>query len=83
MSLDNMVEGLVMAAAGLFRAAATGDPPAWQNVESMDADIRAFYEYNSMHMEPWDAPPAIVLTDGRYAVCTLRPQRPAARPLGA
>ena len=71
MSLDNMVEGLVMGGAGLFRALRLVIPPAWQNVESMDADIRAFYEYNSMHMEPWDGPAGIVLTDGRYAVCTL------------
>src|SRR5574340_19369 len=71
MSLDNMVEGLVMGGAGLFRALRLVIPPAWQNVESMDADIRAFYEYNSMHMEPWDGPAGVVLTDGRYAVCTL------------
>src|SRR5690606_14621862 len=37
----------------------------------MDADRRAFYEYNSMHMEPWDGPAGIVLTDGRHAVCLL------------
>src|SRR5512147_2643330 len=71
MSLDNMVEGLVMGGAGLFRALRLVIPPAWQNVESMDADLRAFYEYNSMHMEPWDGPAGIVLTDGRYAACTL------------
>lgn len=46
-------------------------PPAWQNVETMDADLRAFYEYNSMHMEPWDGPAGVVLTDGRHAVCLL------------
>ena len=71
MSLDNMVEGLVMGGAGLFRALRLVIPPAWQNVESMDADIRAFYEYNSMHMEPWDGPAGVVLTDGRHAVCAL------------
>ena len=37
----------------------------------MDPDLRAFYEYNSMHMEPWDGPAGMVLTDGRYAVCAL------------
>ncbi|NIQ98276.1 MAG: glutamate synthase large subunit, partial [Desulfuromonadales bacterium] len=41
------------------------------NVGDMDPDLRAFYEYNSMHMEPWDGPAGIVLTDGRYAGCTL------------
>ena len=71
MSLDNMVEGLVMGGTGLFRALRLVIPAAWQNVESMDPDIRAFYEYNSMHMEPWDGPAGVVLTDGRYAVCTL------------
>ncbi len=29
-------------------------PPAWQNVETLDADLRAFYEFNSKHMEAWD-----------------------------
>jgi glutamate synthase (NADPH/NADH) large chain len=37
----------------------------------MDADLRAFYEYNSMHMEPWDGPAGIVMTEGRHAVCLL------------
>jgi len=46
-------------------------PPAWQNGDSNDKDLRAFYEFNSMHMEPWDGPAGIVLTDGRYAACIL------------
>ena len=37
----------------------------------MDADLRAFYEYNSMHMEPWDGPAGLVMTDGRHAICML------------
>jgi glutamate synthase (NADPH/NADH) large chain len=36
-----------------------------------DKDLKAFYEFNSMHMEPWDGPAGIVLTDGRYAACLL------------
>ncbi len=40
-------------------------------MESIDPDLRAFYEYHSMHMEPWDGPAGIVLTDGRYACCVL------------
>ena len=70
-SLDNMLEGLVMGGAGLFRAIRLLVPPAWQNVEDMDPDIRAFYEYNSMHMEAWDGPAGLVMTDGRYGVCAL------------
>jgi glutamate synthase (NADPH/NADH) large chain len=69
--LDNMLEVLTMGGMDLFRAMRLLIPPAWQNVEHMDPDLRAFYEYNSMHMEPWDGPAGIVLTDGRYAGCVL------------
>lgn len=71
MSLDNMLEGLLMGGVPLFRAMRLLVPPAWQNVDSTDKDMRAFYEFNSMHMEPWDGPAGIVLTDGRYAGCAL------------
>ncbi len=70
-SLDNMLEALLAGGMDIFRAMRLLVPPAWQNVETMDADLRAFYEYNSMHMEPWDGPAGIVLTDGRHAACTL------------
>jgi glutamate synthase (NADPH/NADH) large chain len=70
-SLDNMLEVLLAGGMDLFRAMRLLIPPAWQNVASMDPDLRAFYEYNSMHMEPWDGPAGIVLTDGRYAACVL------------
>ena len=71
MSLDNMLEGLLMGGISLFRALRLLVPPAWQNVNSIDPDIKAFYEYNSMHMESWDGPAGIVLTNGRYAGCML------------
>lgn len=70
-SLDNMLELLLIGGMELHRAARMLVPPAWQNVEHMDADLKAFYEYNSMHIEPWDGPAGLVVTDGRYAVCTL------------
>ncbi len=70
-SLDNMLEILTLGGMQLHRAIRMLVPPAWQNVEHMDPDLRAFYEYNSMHIEPWDGPAGLVLTDGRYAVCTL------------
>ncbi len=70
-SLDNMLEVLLAGGVDLFRAVRMLVPPAWQNVDTMDPELRAFYEYNSMHMEPWDGPAGIVLTDGRYAVCFL------------
>jgi glutamate synthase (NADPH/NADH) large chain len=70
-SLDNMLEILISGGMDLFRALRMLVPPAWQNVETMDADLRAFYEYNSKHMEAWDGPAGLVITDGRYAVCML------------
>ncbi len=70
-SLDNMLEVLLLGGMDLHRAIRMLVPPAWQNVENMDPDLRAFYEYNSMHIEPWDGPAGLVITDGRYAVCTL------------
>ncbi|WVM91239.1 glutamate synthase central domain-containing protein [Halopseudomonas pachastrellae] len=45
-----MLELLLCGGMDLFRAIRMVVPPAWQNVETMDADLRAFYEYNSMHM---------------------------------
>ncbi len=70
-SLDNMLDVMLQGGMDIFRAMRLLIPPAWQNVDSMDADLRAFYEYHSMHCEPWDGPAGIVLTDGRHAACTL------------
>lgn len=70
-SMDNMLELLVTGGIDMFRALRMMIPPAWQNVETIDADLRAFYEFNSIHMEPWDGPAGVVLTDGRHAVCLL------------
>jgi glutamate synthase (NADPH/NADH) large chain len=46
-------------------------PPAWQTVDGIDPDLRAFYEFYAPHMEPWDGPAGVVLTDGRYVGCAL------------
>ncbi|MGB0360516.1 MAG: glutamate synthase central domain-containing protein, partial [Endozoicomonas sp.] len=70
-SLDNMLEVLVTGGVDLYRAIRMLVPPAWQNVDTMDPNLRAFYEYSSMHMEPWDGPAGLVITDGRNAVCAL------------
>lgn len=70
-SLDNMLDLMLTGGIDMPRALRMLVPPAWQNMEAMDPDIRAFYEYNSMHMEAWDGPAGIVVTDGRYAVCLL------------
>jgi len=70
-SLDNMLEMLVTGGMDLHLAVRTLVPPAWQNVEDRNPDHRALYDYLSMHQEPWDGPAGLVITDGRFAVCTL------------
>jgi len=70
-SLDNMLDVLLTGGVDMARALRMLIPPAWQNKEDIDPDLKAFYEYHSMHMEPWDGPAGIVLTDGRYATCLL------------
>jgi glutamate synthase (NADPH/NADH) large chain len=70
-SLDNMLDVLLTGGVDMARALRMLIPPAWQNQEDIDPDLKAFYEYHSMHMEPWDGPAGIVLTDGRYASCLL------------
>ncbi len=79
-SLDNMLEILMMGDMDAFRALRLMIPPAWQNVPHMDADLRAFFEFNSMHMEAWDGPAGIVINTGKHAICAvdrngLRPTR--------
>jgi len=71
MALDNMLEVLMSGGIDVFRAMRMLMPPAWQNTWELDSDLRAFLEYNSMHMEPWDGPAGVVLSDGRYASCVL------------
>jgi glutamate synthase (NADPH) large chain len=70
-SLDNMLEALVAGGMDMMQAARLLIPPAWQTVDDIDSDIRAFYEYYGMHLEPWDGPAGIVMTDGRNAACIL------------
>jgi len=70
-SLDNMLELLLVGGLDPMHAMRLLIPPAWQSVDMIDPDLKAFYEYYARHMEPWDGPAGIVLTDGRYACCTL------------
>ena len=70
-ALDNMIQLLVEGGMDLFRAIRAVIPPAWQNIQILDPDIRAFHEYNSMHMEAWDGPAGIALANKRYAISFL------------
>jgi glutamate synthase (NADPH/NADH) large chain len=71
LSLDNMLE--VMRAGGMdvLQAMRILIPPAWHAMDTLDPDVRAFYEFFDCQIEPWDGPAGIVLTDGRYAACCL------------
>lgn len=70
-SLDNILELFLAGGMDIFRAMRMLVPPAWQKNRAMDDDLRAFYDFNSMHMEPWDGPAGIVMSDGRFAACNL------------
>ena len=71
MSLDNMLEVLLAGGMDIFKATQTLVPPAWQNAEHIDPDLKAFYRFQAIHTEPWDGPAGIVLTNGRHAACAL------------
>ncbi|QBL10006.1 glutamate synthase large subunit [Rheinheimera sp. D18] len=70
-SLDNMLELLLAGGMDLFRAMRLLMPPAWQANRVMDDNLKAFYEFNAMHMEPWDGPAGIVMTNGQHVACNL------------
>ncbi|AIA69332.1 glutamate synthase large subunit [Pectobacterium atrosepticum] len=70
-SLDNMLELFLSGGMDIIRAMRLLVPPAWQNNPDMDPELRSFFDFNSMHMEPWDGPAGIVMSDGRYAACNL------------
>ena len=70
-ALDNMLEILVSGGINILKSIRMIIPPAWQNAQLIDPDVRSFHEYNSMHMEPWDGPAGIVMSDGKWAICVL------------
>ncbi len=62
---DNTLEFLHLAGRDLPHAMMLMVPEAWENQDQMDPDLRAFYEYNSCMMEPWDGPASMIFSDGR------------------
>ena len=68
---DNALEFLLMTGRTLQEAIMMMIPEAWQKQESMAANKRAFYEFNSCLMEPWDGPASIAFTDGRFIGAVL------------
>jgi glutamate synthase (NADPH) large chain len=63
-SFDEVLELLHMAGRSLAHAVLMMIPEAWENQPAMDARRRAFYEFHSSLMEPWDGPASVVFTDG-------------------
>src|SRR5438874_3846216 len=61
---DNCLELLVLGGRSLAHAVMMMIPEPWSNHESMSAEKKAFYEYHSCLMEPWDGPASIAFTDG-------------------
>ncbi|MGI9211143.1 MAG: glutamate synthase central domain-containing protein, partial [Methylococcaceae bacterium] len=70
-SFDNALELLVMGGYSLAHAMMLLIPEAWASNPLMDEQRRAFYEYHSALMEPWDGPAAVAFTDGRQIGATL------------
>ncbi len=70
-TFDNALELLVMGGYSLPHAMMLMIPEAWKDNELMDPERRAFYEYYSALMEPWDGPAAMAFTDGRQIAATL------------
>jgi len=66
-SLDNMLEFLVMAGKTLPHAMSMLVPDSWNETNPISDDLKAFYEYHSTLMEPWDGPATLLFSDGRYA----------------
>src|SRR5262245_12093339 len=62
---DNALEFLVLTGRELPEAILMMIPEAWENRDDMDPGLRAYYEYHSFLMEPWDGPASIAFTDGR------------------
>ena len=70
-TFDSVLEFLLMNGRSLQAAIMMMIPEAWENHESMSAEKKAFYEYHSCMMEPWDGPASVAFTDGRYIGAVL------------
>ena len=66
-SLDNVFEFLIMSGLSLPQAMAILVPESFNDKNPISEDLKAFYEYHSILMEPWDGPAALMFSDGRYA----------------
>ncbi len=70
-TFDNVLEMLILSGRSLPHVVMMMIPEAWSSQEDMDAAKRAFYQYHSCLMEPWDGPADIAFSDGRYVGTVL------------
>ncbi|PRA01574.1 glutamate synthase large subunit [Arthrobacter sp. MYb224] len=70
-SFDEVAEMLMLSGRKVTEAIMMMIPQPWENDTQMDADLRAFYQYHSMLIEPWDGPAAVCFTDGQLAGAVL------------
>ena len=66
-SLDNVFEFFTMSGLSMPHAMAMLVPESFNDKNPISEDLKAFYEYHSILMEPWDGPAALLFSDGRYA----------------
>ncbi len=70
-SLDNLLELLVMSGRSVLHSMMMLVPEAWENMPHMDSEWKAFYQFNSCLVEPWDGPAALAFTDGQIVGAVL------------
>lgn len=70
-SFDEVLELLTLTGRSLPHAIMMMVPEAYEKQVDIDGDLRAFYDYHSMQMEPWDGPAALIFTDGTVVGATL------------
>jgi len=70
-ALDNALEILRLSGRNILHSVLMLAPEAWEKMDDLDPEMRAFYRYHACLNEPWDGPAAVVFTDGRYVGATL------------
>jgi len=70
-SLDNVLEFMYLTGKSLAHAVSILIPESWNTKNPISDDLRAFYEYHSTFLEPWDGPASLIFSDGRYIGGTL------------
>ncbi len=70
-SFDNALQVLTLGGRSALHSMMMMAPLAWEKNPRLTADARAFFQYHSLLLEPWDGPSALVFTDGRYVAATL------------